>query len=166
MRHIEVTALVTDRSAEEIYEILCDFERYPQLSPEVRSVNIHSSEDGQMLSTWETNFRKGILRWVEKDYFDPTARIIDFEQVEGDIEHFSGRWSVENQPEGCLVRFRARFDMGIPALSNIIDPIAEQALQENIVAIIKGLFGLNVDVLPDASQERELIQPNARSSIG
>ncbi len=159
MRHMEVAALVTDRSAAEIYETLCDFERYPQLSPEVRSVNIHSSGDGQMLSTWETNFRRGILRWVERDYFDPAARTIDFEQVEGDIEHFSGRWSVETQPEGSLVRFRANFDMGIPDLSSIIDPIAEQALQENIVAIIKGLFGLNVDILPDASQERALIQP-------
>ncbi len=159
MRHLEVTARVPDRSAAEIYETLCDFERYPQHSPEVRSVNIKSSGDGEMLSAWETNFRGGILRWVEKDYFDPAARTIDFEQVEGDIEHFSGRWSVESRPEGGLVRFSGSFDMGIPALSNIIDPIAEQALRENIVAIIKGLFGLNADVLPDASRERELTTP-------
>jgi ribosome-associated toxin RatA of RatAB toxin-antitoxin module len=159
MRHLEVAARVLDRSTAQIYETLCDFERYPEHSPEVRSVLINSSGDGQMLSTWETNFRGGILRWMEKDYFDPAALTIVFEQVEGDIEHFSGRWSVEPQPEGGLVRFNASFDMGIPALSNIIDPIAEQALRENIVAIIRGLFGLNVDLLPNSSQERELTKP-------
>ncbi|MDQ3920449.1 MAG: aromatase/cyclase [Acidobacteriota bacterium] len=142
MRHLEVTMRVPDRSPAEIYETLCDFEQYPQHSKEVRRVGIDSHDDGQMLSTWETNFRGGILRWVEKDYFNPAARTIDFEQVQGDIEHFAGQWAVEDQPGGGLIRFRATFDMGIPALSNIIDPIAEQALRENIVAIICGLFGL------------------------
>ena len=57
-----------------------------------------------------------------------------------------------------LLRFAASFDMGIPALSSIIDPIAEQALRENIVAIIKGLFGLNVEILIGATEEPGLPQ--------
>lgn len=158
MRHLEVLARVPDRTAGDIYEVLCDFERYPEFSKEVRSVEIHSSDGGQMISTWETNFRGGILRWTERDYFDPVARTINFEQVEGDIEHFTGKWAVEDLPEGRLVRFAANFDMGIPALSSIIDPIAEQALRENIVAIIKGLFGLNVEILLGATEEPELPQ--------
>ena len=157
MRHLEVVARVSDRSTAEIYETLSDFESYPLYSKEVRSVSIDSKSDGQMLSTWETNFRGGILRWKEKDCFNPTARTIAFEQVEGDIEHFAGQWAVEDQPEGGLVRFRASFDMGIPALSNIIDPIAEQALRENIIAIIQGLFGVNCEIL--AEVPKELQQP-------
>ncbi|MGB8507545.1 MAG: SRPBCC family protein [Pyrinomonadaceae bacterium] len=157
MRHLEVVVRVPDRSTVEIYETLCDFERYPLYSKEVRSVSIDSSSEGQMLSTWETNFRGGILRWKEIDRFNHVARTIDFEQVEGDIEHFTGQWAVVEQAEGVLVRFRASFDMGIPALSNIIDPIAEQALRENIISIISGLFGINVEVPANPTGERELL---------
>ncbi len=159
MRHLEVVARVPGRATAEIYETLCDFERYPEYSEQVRSVTINSSGDGQMLSTWETNFRGGRLRWVERDYFDPVAQTIIFEQTEGDIEHFTGQWTVESLPDGGLVRFRASFDMGIPALSSIIDPIAEQALRENIIAIIQGIFGQNVEVEAEAAAEPELEKP-------
>jgi ribosome-associated toxin RatA of RatAB toxin-antitoxin module len=157
MRHLEVAARVHDRSASEIYATLCDFESYPLFSKEVRSVRIDSTDGGQMLSSWETNFRGGILRWVERDFFHPDTHTITFEQVEGDTEHFAGRWAVEDERDGGLIRFDADFDMGIPSLSSIIDPIAEQALRENIVAIIKGLFGLGVEVLTDSAEDRELL---------
>lgn len=158
MRHLEVAARVHGRDASEIYTTLCDFESYPLHSKEVRNVRVVSSGDGQMLSSWETNFRGGILRWVERDFFHPEERTISFEQVEGDTEHFSGQWAVEEEAGGGLVRFSADFDMGIPSLSNIIDPIAEQALRENIVAIITGLFGPGVEVMADApAADRELL---------
>ena len=110
MRHLKVSIRIPERHAEEIYATLCDFERFPQHSKEVRSVIIDRSNDGQILSSWETSFRGGVLRWIERDFFDPMERSIRFEQVEGDIEHFSGRWSVENRPEGGA-RVQVRFPL-------------------------------------------------------
>jgi len=149
MRQLEIHVMVPGHGVKETYDILCNFERYPDHSPEVRSVLIESN-NGDRFSTWETTFRNGLLRWKERDMFDPETNTISFEQTEGDIEHFSGWWKIAGENGGSTVRFWAQFDMGIPSLSNIIDPIAEQALRENIIAILKGLFGPGVTVLPAA----------------
>lgn len=149
MRQLEIGVIVPDRGVKETYDILCDFKRYPDHTPEVRSVVIESN-NGERFSTWETTFRNGLLRWKERDMFDPESNTIGFEQTEGDIEHFSGWWKIAGENGGSKVRFWAQFDMGIPSLSNIIDPIAEQALRENIIAILRGLFGQAVTVLPAA----------------
>lgn len=160
MRNLHIAARIGNRSVEEVYTILCDFERYPEFSDAVRSVTIDVSE-GKPISSWETNFRSGILAWKEIDYFDRAAGTISFEQIEGDIAHFSGQWIAEPIDDGVLIHFRAQFDMGMPSLSNILDPIAEHALRENIIAIIRGLFGLQVEILDDATSlpETEHAQP-------
>jgi len=149
MRQVEIGVMVPDRDVKETYAILCDFKRYPDYSPEVRSVIIDSN-NGESFSTWETTFRGGLLRWRERDSFDPVSNTIGFVQTEGDIEEFYGWWKIAGENGGSSVRFWAQFDMGIPSLTNIIDPIAEQALRENIIAILRGLFGPDVVVLPAA----------------
>lgn len=149
MRQLEIGVIVPGRNVAETYDILCDFKRYPDYAPEVRSVVI-DSDGGESFSTWETTFRGGLLRWRERDSFDSDSRTIGFEQTEGDIEHFSGWWKIGGDNGSSRIHFWAQFDMGIPSLANIIDPIAEQALRENIVAILKGLFGPSVVVLPAA----------------
>ncbi|HEV7241676.1 MAG TPA: SRPBCC family protein [Thermoanaerobaculia bacterium] len=149
MRELEIAVIVPDRGVKEAYDILCDFKRYPDYSPEVRSVIIESN-NGEQFSTWETTFRGGLLRWKERDTFDPVTNTIGFLQTEGDIEHFAGWWKIAGENGGSKVRFWAEFDMGIPSLSAIIDPIAEQALRENIIAILQGLFGPKVELLPEA----------------
>ena len=154
MRELEIGVIVPDHGVKEAYDILCDFERYPDYSPEVRSVVIESN-NGQQFSTWETTFRGGLLRWTERDMFDPASNTIAFEQTQGDIEHFSGWWKIADENGGSSVRFWAQFDMGIPSLASIIDPIAEQALRENIIAILQGLFGPTVELLPEAGLVEE-----------
>jgi ribosome-associated toxin RatA of RatAB toxin-antitoxin module len=145
VRHIEIIAKLPHCDPRAAYSTLCDFGRYPENSKEVRSVTVEKRSDGQTISTWEVDFRGGILRWVEEDSFDPDKYALGFVQTEGDIEHFSGEWRIQEDGDGCLVSFNAQFDMGMPSLSKIIDPIAEQALRENITSIIRGLFGAEVE---------------------
>ena len=147
MRSLEISARVAGLSAGEAYSILCDFERYPEYSDAVRSVKIQTSPDGAMMSSWETNFRNGILRWSEIDVLDPAALSIAFQQTEGDIDLFLGHWKVKAAGDGAVIDFFAQFDMGMPSLSHILDPIAEQALRENIIAILQGLFGMQIEIL-------------------
>lgn len=148
MRKLDISVIVPDMDSKAAYKILCDFERYPDYSSAVRSVVVESN-NGDVFSTWETTFRGGLLRWREKDIFNPELATIGFEQTEGDPEHFSGSWKISNEGAGCCrIHFWAQFDMGIPSLSDIIDPIAEQALRENIIAILGGLYGNKVRVDP------------------
>ncbi|MDV3205559.1 MAG: cyclase, partial [Rhodococcus ruber] len=91
--------------------------------------------------SWTVKFRKGLLRWTEHDVLDRDAGTIAFTQLEGDFEVFDGTWRIGRTEDGASVVFDARFDLGIPSLADILDPVAEGALRENIALILSGLFG-------------------------
>jgi Polyketide cyclase / dehydrase and lipid transport len=92
------------------------------------------------VSAWEVNFREGVLRWTEVDVFNVEERTIRFRQIEGDVDYFAGVWSVRQASRGRLVCVECDFDMGIPGLNDILEPIAEQALRENARSILGGLI--------------------------
>ena len=142
MRHLDVQLAAAGWRAEDVYAILCDFERYPDHAVAVRTVRVKPAANGDVLSSWEVMFRTGVLRWTEEDHFDPVRHRIEFRQTEGDIEHFAGEWTVDDDGSGnSLIRFSADFDLGIPTLAGILEPIAERALRDNIRAIVCGLLG-------------------------
>ena len=150
MRHVAIVANVTGAAPAAVFEVLADFERYPAATTAVRSVTIARASATRVASAWEVNFRSGILRWEEEDELDPVARTIRFSQTAGDLEHFSGSWHVDEHRDGCVVRFVAQFDMGIPTLAAMLDPIAEGALRENVANIITCLIDEPVEFVGDA----------------
>lgn len=147
MRRVQLTVRVRGRSAADVYPILCDFAKYEEHSDAVRSVRILAGDDGRTVSSWEVNFHQGILRWTEEDVFDPLGYTIRFSQLEGDVDSLSGQWAVRDVDDGCVVRFTADFDLGIPSLSDILEPIAERALRDNVRSILSGLLGDSVQLV-------------------
>jgi ribosome-associated toxin RatA of RatAB toxin-antitoxin module len=139
MPRVDVRAIVKGRTREDVYELISDFVRYPQCTPVVRAVSVGPRTDDVLISTWEVNFRKGILRWTEEDTFDRERWVIRFRQLTGDVDSFAGEWMLDEHDQGCVVRFWADFDMGVPSLSHVIDPIAEETLASNIRLIVTGL---------------------------
>lgn len=124
------------------YHRISDFARYPELTDAVREVVLHPPEpDGSLVSEWTVRFRNGLLRWTERDTFDPVSLAIDFQQLAGDFATFDGTWRFAPDGPGCRVTFTARFDLGIPSLAEILDPVASSALRTNIGLILRGLLG-------------------------
>src|SRR5215212_1730105 len=111
-------------SPEDAFDILRDFHRHALLSDAVRSVDLERQPDGSLISHWEVNFRNGILVWSEFDEFDPAGNTVRFQCRDGDPEDFSGSWSasLDSSGQGCLLKFEARFEIGIPTLSDMLDP--------------------------------------------
>ena len=144
MRHVEVHMTAVGRSAAEVYTLLSEFERYPEHTATVRAVRVVPIGDRCVLSSWEVTFREGILQWTEQDDFDPVGRTIRFRQTEGDTDYFAGEWVVEDIHKGCVIRFSADFDLGIPDLGATLEPIAERALRDNIQSIVAGLLRARV----------------------
>ena len=144
MRTVQVRVAVPEAAPADVFEKLRDFERYPELCDEVQSVTVEDLGGGKTRSTWEVDFREGILEWVEEDVIDEAAGTITFQEVEGDFEQFEGTWSVEAKDAGSIVMFAATLDIGMDTLGSVIEPIAERSLRENIVLILRGLFGDSV----------------------
>jgi ribosome-associated toxin RatA of RatAB toxin-antitoxin module len=149
MPTVNLILIAHDVDADECYRRLSDFAHYPELTDAVRQVEIDPpGPDGTVVSRWTVLFRNGLLRWTESDTLDLTARTITFHQLAGDFETFDGQWSVHERPVGCEVVFDARFDLGIPSLAAILDPVAQSTLRANILTIVRGLLGTVEPVEP------------------
>jgi hypothetical protein len=65
---------------------------------------------------------------------------IDFEQLEGNLRHFTGYWQVTSEGDDALIHFFGQFELGMPTLASFLEPIAESAIRENLIAVLKGVF--------------------------
>jgi ribosome-associated toxin RatA of RatAB toxin-antitoxin module len=128
-------------SAEYTYERLSDFSLFEEVCSAVISVEVNSVNENETLSNWTVHFHDGEMQWQERDVFNKEKLCIEFEQTEGDAEEFNGSWQVNKLgTEQCEVVFSAEFCMGIPSLADILEPIAEQAISQNINQMLEQMF--------------------------
>jgi ribosome-associated toxin RatA of RatAB toxin-antitoxin module len=146
MSAICVEASVAGVEATDAFEAVCDLDGYPALADSVLAVRSEGMVDGRAVSHWSVSFRDGVLRWSEEDRRDDRRLTLDFDQVEGDFESFSGSWSVAGAEDGCTVRFDAAFDFGMPSIGAMLDPLAEAAIYDNVVQMLAGVFGDSIQV--------------------
>jgi ribosome-associated toxin RatA of RatAB toxin-antitoxin module len=141
VRSTELKGRVAGLGTAEVFERLGRFELYAELGPSIRSIEVEHVDELTMRSKWDVDFRGGSMRWTEEDRLDPEAGTITFELVEGNLRHFSGVWEVSEADGGSEVRFAVEFAIGMPSMASFIDPVAEQAIRENLGAVLQGLFG-------------------------
>jgi ribosome-associated toxin RatA of RatAB toxin-antitoxin module len=133
MRSIYLHAEVPTGDTDLVFEHIIDFMNYPTVSPDVRSVTTHSAPAaGQARHTdWEVNFRRGIMRWTEREDIDHERWNVTFQQIDGDFDDFRGSWQLTPSPSGCRVELRVTYDFGIESLAKIMDPLAERVSQRS-----------------------------------
>ncbi|MGW0818153.1 aromatase/cyclase [Streptomyces viridiviolaceus] len=145
MRHVALHAVADGLAPAEVYRRISDFGRYPEYSDTFREVRVEPPQpDGSTVSDWTVEFRGGLMRWRERDTYAPETHSLTFEQLSGDFQTFEGSWRCEARDAGTLVVFTASFDLGIPTLAEILDPVAESTVRTNIARILKGLVGAEV----------------------
>ncbi|HEX2314162.1 MAG TPA: SRPBCC family protein [Thermomonospora sp.] len=143
---VTLGARVPGADPDAVFARLRDFPGYTRHTDVVKDVVITEERDGVQLSDWSVYFRTGLLRWTERDVIDTAARTIVFSQVHGDFAVLEGGWAVLADP--VTVRFRTRFDIGIPSLAAMLNPVAARALTANTTAILRGLFGDGIEITP------------------
>ncbi|MFE9423195.1 type II toxin-antitoxin system RatA family toxin [Kitasatospora sp. NPDC006697] len=143
---IRVEGLLSGRDADEVFDRIRDFERYADHTDAVREVTVTADRAGTVDSAWAVNFRGGVLRWTERDVIDAAARTIAFEQLTGDFARFVGSWDVRPTGDRIAVLFSCEFDLGIPSLEPIINPVAMRALIDSIGRILRGLLGEGIEL--------------------
>ena len=141
MRHVEVIANVVGRPAGDLFPILCDMRLYPTYSDRVLSLEIEPSANGSVVSKWTVKLGPGTATWTQQDDFEPETSTIRFRGLSGDIDYFSGAWTVRDNSAGSVLTFACDFDIGLPGLGNLIEPRIAKLLSENIRAIFRGMFG-------------------------
>ena len=121
-------------------DVRSDIDSYPQYMSDVRSVTTETDAAGSVRrSNWSVSLRGSILEWTERDHFDDETMRIEFEQVDGDLDRFAGYWQivpVADQPDASDVRFFVDFDIGIPLLADMLNPVAETSLRNNALRML------------------------------
>lgn len=132
MPHVEVN-LPIKAPAADAWRAVTRLEDYADYMENVESVTVlGESETGTRTSEWSVLLKGSVLEWVEEDELDETNRVMSFSQVSGDLDEFTGYWRVDDRGDGTsVVVFSVDFEIGIPLLADMLNPVAAKALREN-----------------------------------
>src|SRR4051794_12383729 len=127
--------------AAKVWQVVTDIERYPDLMDSVRWVKIVDGVDPRARrSAWSVLLKGSILEWEELERLDPDAMVMEFHQVAGDMETFDGEWRVTALDTGHTnVTLHITFEIGIPLLADMLNPVAERSLRDNSREMLLGI---------------------------
>jgi len=126
-------------SVDAVWRVLLDIEAYPGLVENVQAVEVLSeSQDSTRTSAWSVRLEGSVLEWTEREQIDEHRHAVTFDQLDGDLRLFSGTWSVRQRGgEKTLVTLEVEFDIGIPLLAELLNPVAADALRSNFEYILR-----------------------------
>jgi ribosome-associated toxin RatA of RatAB toxin-antitoxin module len=128
---VEVTEVIP-ADARRVWNIINDVESFPRTMSHVRSVKIVETGPDYRITAWEIDCKGFIMRWTEREEGDFSRLRIDYRQIEGDMSAFEGFWQLRALgTDSTEVTLSVQFEIGIPMLSEMLDPVAERAIQEN-----------------------------------
>lgn len=127
--------------ADRVWEAVVDVERYPVSMANVRWVKILAHDTPETRHTsWSVVLKGSILEWENHEDLDHVNRRFQSTQLRGDMEVFNGYWQLtEVGPEVTDVRLEMEFEIGIPLLADMLNPVAERALRENCRDMLLGV---------------------------
>ncbi|MEU0060984.1 SRPBCC family protein [Streptomyces sp. NPDC006334] len=139
MPHVEVN-LQIKAPVEETWRAVTRLEDYAAYMENVESVTVRGEAHGKRLSEWSVLLKGSVLEWVEEDQLDESTRTMTFHQISGDLDRFSGYWRVDPQgSDASLVTFSVDFEIGIPLLADMLNPVAAKALRENSDQMLRAI---------------------------
>jgi len=124
-----------------VWETVVDIERYQDSMDTVRSVRIvEQNDECRRRAAWSVLLKGSILEWEEEEHLDRETHTVVFKQLRGDLEHFDGHWTLEAIGlEQTKVVFEVVFEIGIPMLAEMLNPVAQRSLQENCTEMLRGI---------------------------
>jgi ribosome-associated toxin RatA of RatAB toxin-antitoxin module len=133
-------------SIETVWAVVLDIERYPELMTNVVSARIEQWEsETTRRSEWAMIIKGATLVWRDREQIDHDAHGVSFTQVSGDLERFEGAWIVERKKAGLTrVRITISFEIGIPLLADMLNPVAMRAMRDNCLEMLRGIESRSV----------------------
>lgn len=138
MPYVEVSKVI-NASKGQLYEILKDMEKYPQFMKDLKSVKVLERDANTTLTEWQTSIMGNKIKWVEKDIFDDENKHISYHQHSGDLHKFEGEWILKEDTAGTRVTLTVDFEIGIPMVSGLLNPVAKLMIKENCENMLNAL---------------------------
>jgi ribosome-associated toxin RatA of RatAB toxin-antitoxin module len=123
-------------STEESYRLVVDVERFPEFMDNVTSVEILSEDASEKVVAWKMMIDDAPLEWVEEVHYDADRLRVRFRAIDGVFERFDGHWQVFPEPSGSRVELELEFEIGLPEVEEVINPVLTTRLTANIEAMM------------------------------
>lgn len=138
MPAIKVTTSVRG-SGERAYTLAKDMESYPNFMENVLVVKVEERGKDYTITHWEANAAGRLIKWWEKDVFDDKNKTITYNQVKGDLKKFEGQWTFQEEAGFTEITLTVDFDLGIPMLSGLLNPILTKVTRDNSQAMLDAI---------------------------
>ncbi len=127
---------------EQVWDLLMRADTYPDFMDDVLRVEIqpYGDGDGERATSWAVDLDGAVLEWRQHERMDEAALELRFDQLDGDLSALSGCWSLRPLAEGgTLIALDLAFEIGIPLLAEVLEPIAVKELREGFQYILDAL---------------------------
>lgn len=138
MPYIECSVLVKG-DAGEAYNIAKEMEKYPSFMENLDSVKVIERGHDYTITDWVARVDGRTFKWQERDVFDDLNKVIIYKQVSGDLKKFEGQWTFSSENGGTKVTLTVDFEMGIPMLAGLLNPILKKKVRSNSEAMLEAI---------------------------
>ncbi len=121
-------------SAEQLFDLVADVERYPEFLPWCQATRITRREGNVFYSDMVIGFKMVRERVTTRVTLDRPRRI-DVDYLRGPMRHLNNHWVFVPQPNGhCLIDFFVDFELRSPLLDRLIGALFNEAVRRMVSA--------------------------------
>ncbi|MCX7565373.1 type II toxin-antitoxin system RatA family toxin [Sulfitobacter sp. F26169L] len=125
-------------SAQQMYDLVADVQRYPEFLPWTAAARIKSVQDKGDHSVMDADlvisFKVFRERFTSRVVLWPEAKTIDTEYLDGPFKYMKSNWAFADVEDGCEVRFFVDFEFRNAILQKIIGVVFNEAMQRVVKA--------------------------------
>jgi len=125
---------------EVLWDSLVRIEEFPEFMDDVQWIRVLKRSGNRRLAAWSVLLRGSVLQWSEEAVLDAAGHRIQFEQIDGDLSIFRGSWQLAGlASDRTRASLHVEFEIGIPLMAQMLNPVAKQSLESNATRMFKAL---------------------------
>ena len=117
-------------TAEQMFALVVDVERYPDFLPWCAATRITSREGDTFEADLLAAFGAFRERFTSRVVMDRAAKTITIEYLDGPFQHLTNRWHFVDEEGGCIVDFDIDFAFKSKTLEALIAGIFTRAIEK------------------------------------
>lgn len=125
---------------ERVWTVIRDVEARTRLMGGMSSVEVRETGPGFRVTAREAELKGCAMRWTEREEIDDEHHRLETHLIDGDLAAMDGQWQLERLGDDAVhVTLTVSFDIGVPELSDMLDPVAERAIHDSSAAMLAAL---------------------------
>lgn len=121
-------------TADQMFAVVADVERYPEFVPLCEALSVKSREDGSthqvLIATMSVGYHAIREKFTSRVTLRPQRHEIDVEKIDGPFARLTNRWRFRDVPGGCEVQFHIDYAFASRMLSMLMGAVFDKAVRK------------------------------------